>query len=29
MLNEECEQTFRRWYPGFRPQTEEQDQKAA
>ena len=23
VLNEEWEETFRRWYPGFRPQTEE------
>src|SRR6516165_9349570 len=30
VLNEEWEETFRRWYPGFRPQTEEQSvQKAA
>lgn len=30
VLNEEWEQTFRRWYPGFRPQTEEQrTEKAA
>ena len=30
VLNEEWEDTFRRWYPGFRPQTEEQSvQKAA
>ena len=24
VLNEEWEETFRRWYPGFRPKTEEQ-----
>lgn len=24
VLNEEWENTFRRWYPGFRPQTEGQ-----
>jgi hypothetical protein len=30
VLNEEWEETFRCWYPGFRPQTEEQSvQKAA
>jgi hypothetical protein len=30
VLNEEWEATFRRWYPGFRLQTEEQSvQKAA
>jgi hypothetical protein len=30
VLNEEWEDTFRRWYPGFRPQTEGQPiQKAA
>ena len=30
VLNEEREDTFRRWYPGFRPQTEGQPlQKAA
>ena len=29
VLNEEWEDTFRRWYPGFRPQTPELVKKAA
>jgi hypothetical protein len=30
VLNEKWEQTFRRWYPGFRPQTQgQQTEKAA
>ena len=29
VLNEEWEHTFRRWYPGFRPQTPELAKKAA
>jgi hypothetical protein len=28
-LNEEWEDIFRRWYPGFRPRTEEQPVKKA
>ena len=29
VLEEEWEDTFRRWYPGFRPQTQEQPVKKA
>jgi hypothetical protein len=29
VLNEEWEEIFRRWYPGFRPRTEEQPVKKA